>query len=77
MFKKIYIFVTKKKEMNTTKRNKLNHNEVTEPNYLGKGNHSVSELENMLENYKELVHQLRIKKQALEEENSKNIKNEQ
>lgn len=36
-----------------------------EPFYRGKGDHSVMELEQICEQYKELVHQLRIREQSL------------
>ena len=36
-----------------------------EPSFAGRGNHSVSQLEDIAENYKELVHQLRIREQSI------------
>ncbi len=50
-----------------TKSNLLpaHYTKVNEPNFQGKGCHSVAALEDIAEQYKELVHQLRIEKQAL------------
>ncbi len=39
--------------------------EVQEPFFSGKGNHSVNQLEEICNDYKELVHQLRIRNQSL------------
>ena len=41
------------------------YTEVGEPSYTGKGNHSVIQLEEIAEQYKELVHQLRLREQAI------------
>ena len=41
------------------------YTKVSEPNFQGKGVHSVKELEEIAEAYKELVHQLRIKQQNI------------
>ncbi len=41
------------------------YEKVSEPRFDGKGNHSVKELEDISEQYKELVHQLRVEKQTL------------
>lgn len=41
------------------------YTEVGEPSYTGKGNHSVLQLEEIVEQYKELVHQLRLREQAI------------
>ena len=38
---------------------------ANEPFYQGKGNHSVSTLEELCEQYKEFVHQMRIREQTL------------
>lgn len=38
---------------------------ATEPFYQGKGYHNVVELEYICKQYKELVHQLRIREQSL------------
>jgi len=38
---------------------------VLEPGYMGKGVHSVNILEEICEQYKELVHQLRVREQAI------------
>lgn len=38
---------------------------VPEPNYKGAGEHSIHQLENFCELYKELVHQLRIREQSI------------
>ena len=54
--------------MKTIKKNELlprHYTEVGEPSYQGKGNHNVLELEEIAENYKELVHQLRLREQAI------------
>lgn len=54
--------------MKQIKENRLlspNYTKVSEPNFQGKGVHSVKELEEMAEAYKELVHQLRIKQQNI------------
>lgn len=54
--------------MNTINKNELlpNHYiEVGEPSYTGKGNHSVMQLEEIAEQYKGLVHQLRLREQAI------------
>jgi len=40
---------------------------ISEPSYTGRGNHSVMQLEQIADDYKELVHQLRIKNHSLEE----------
>ena len=39
--------------------------EVNEPSFNGRGEHSVMQLEQICEQYKELVHQLRIREQTL------------
>tara|TARA_R110000764_G_scaffold69414_1_gene143705 strand:- start:70 stop:264 length:195 start_codon:yes stop_codon:yes gene_type:complete len=41
------------------------YTEVGEPSYTGKGNHNVMKLEEIAEQYKELVHQLRLREQAI------------
>lgn len=41
------------------------YKKASEPNFQGKGVHSVKELEEITEAYKELVHQLRITQQAI------------
>jgi hypothetical protein len=41
------------------------YTEVGEPAYTGRGSHSVAQLEEITEGYKELVHQLRIREQTL------------
>ena len=38
---------------------------VSEPVFTGKGNHSVSQLETICEQFKEFVHQQRIKEQTI------------
>lgn len=38
---------------------------VSEPNYFGRGHHSVAELEEICEKYKEFVHQLKIREQSI------------
>lgn len=38
---------------------------VVEPSFTGRGNHSVLQLEDIIESYKELVHQLRIREQSI------------
>ena len=55
-------------DMKSIKKNELlpsHYTEVGEPSYQGKGNHNVLELEEIAENYKELVHQLRLREQAI------------
>ncbi len=39
------------------------YSEVQEVGYMGRGTHSVSQLEDIVENYKEVIHQLRVKMQ--------------
>ena len=54
--------------MKTINKNELlptHYTEVGEPSYTGKGNHSVIQLEEIAEQYKELVHQLRLREQAI------------
>lgn len=54
--------------MKTIKKKELlptHYTEVGEPSYTGKGNHSVMQLEEIAEQYKELVHQLRLREQAI------------
>jgi len=41
------------------------YKEVGEPAFTGRGNHSVAQLEDIAEGYKELVHQLRVREQTL------------
>jgi len=41
------------------------YTEVGEPSYQGKGNHNIAQLEDIAEKYKELVHQLRLREQAI------------
>ena len=41
------------------------YNQTPEPNFRGRGNHSVNELEKMLEQYREVVHLLRIQEQNI------------
>ncbi len=41
------------------------YEKVDEIYFQGRGNHSVNELEDIAENYKELVHQLRVREQAI------------
>lgn len=41
------------------------YTKVREPSHQGKGNHSVYSLEETIEGYQELVHQLRIREQIL------------
>lgn len=61
--------------METKKKNFIRESEllpshykkVGEPSYQGKGNHSVSQLEDICEQYKELVHQLRVSQNAIVE----------
>lgn len=43
----------------------LHYVKMEEPNYNGEGNHNVRDLESVCEQYKELVHQLRMKQQNL------------
>ncbi len=52
-----------------TKTNLLpaHYEKVSEPSFQGRGNHSVKQLEDICEQYKELTHQLRVEKQALTE----------
>jgi len=54
--------------MKTIKKSELlpsHYIEVGEPSYRGKGNHNVLQLEEIAENYKELVHQLRLREVAI------------
>lgn len=54
--------------MKSIRKNELlpsHYTEVSEPSYQGKGNHSVLELEEIVENYKKLVHQMRLREQAI------------
>lgn len=65
-------------DMKTIKKNELlpsYYTEVGEPSYQGKGNHNILELEEIAENYKELVHQLRLREQAILNKFSINIIN--
>lgn len=39
------------------------YTEVSEVGYMGRGTHSVHDLENIVENYAEVIHQLRVKMQ--------------
>ena len=41
------------------------YKEVGEPFYSGRGNHTVSQLEDICDQYKELVHQLRIRENSI------------
>jgi len=54
--------------MKTIKKEELlptHYTEVGEPSFEGKGNHNVQQLEEIAENYKELVHQLRLREVAI------------
>ena len=54
--------------ISTIKKSELlpsHYTEMSEPSYTGKGNHNVIQLESIIEDYKELVHQLRIREVAI------------
>ena len=54
--------------MNTINRKELlpsHYTEAREPSYTGKGNHNVTQLEEIISEYKDLVHQLRLREVAI------------
>jgi len=55
----------KKIQVNNSALLPAHYTPAIEPFYEGPGNHSVYQLEQICEQYKELVHQLRIREQSL------------
>ena len=53
------------KEINKKELLPKHYTEVGEPSFQGKGNHNVMQLEEIAEQYKELVHQLRLRERAI------------